>query len=109
MKKNFWEKLPRGKKTVFNSSGNISKEDVKEAMEYLKITHIKVPHHIYKNLYREPAFEELKKGDTLEILTSYGWIEGAWPEVLRADTHNNFFGGDALLSRFNFASLRVKK
>lgn len=61
------------------------------------------------NTWHTPTLEELKEGDIVEIQTSYGWIEGVWPYVLKEDTHVNLFGGDTIESKFEVASLRIKK
>lgn len=63
----------------------------------------------YLDSYFVPKLEDLKDGDIVEISTSYGWSSGKWPEVLTHDTHVNLWGGDTIESRFNYATLRMKK
>lgn len=63
----------------------------------------------YNETWRTPTLEELKDGDEVEILTSWGWQPGTWPSVLRMDTHVNLWGGDTIESKFKCADLRIKR
>ena len=97
---------------VFNRPKGITAEDLEAVREYLGYPLNYGPHPLFEywpNPYRTPTFEELQEGMELEIQTSYGWIKGTWPKVLEEDTHVNLFGGNTLLSRFNYATLRIKK
>lgn len=72
---------------------------------------IKTNNMINLSEYRKPIFAELEEGDEMVIMTSYGWVNGKWPEVLNEDTHANLFGGENLLQKFNYAGsgLLIKK
>jgi hypothetical protein len=57
----------------------------------------------------ELRLEDLKDGDMVYILTSWGWTNREWPGVLNEDTHTNLWGGDTIESKFNYATLRKRR
>ncbi len=64
----------------------------------------------YNETYETPTWETVEDGDELEIMTSYGWTKGLFPEVLYLDTHVNLFCKDqSVKGRFHCATLRRKK
>ena len=64
----------------------------------------------YDAKYYTPNFEDVKEGDELEILTSWGWVKGKFPGILGQDTHVNLFCKDqSNEGRWKCASIRAKK
>jgi hypothetical protein len=56
--------------------------------------------------YYTPEIEEFRVGFECEIMSSYGFQKGLYPEILKEETLNNF-GGDSLVS-LKQSTFRVK-
>lgn len=55
--------------------------------------------------YYTPKLEELVEGFDCEIMTSYGWVKGTYPEILREESLNNF--GASIEQQTNQSSFRA--
>lgn len=63
----------------------------------------------YDETWFTPTLEDLKDGDEVELMSSYGWFKGTWPGILWQETHLNLWGGNTIDQRFKHASLRKRK
>lgn len=92
------------KEAISEFTNELSKEDREKIREEERLEKEK-----YEKTYYKPKFEDMYEGLELEIQTSWGWFKGTWPDIINYDTHTNLFGGNTLESKFNYASLRIKR
>jgi len=67
----------------------------------------------YNETWYTPTFEELREGDELEILSSWGWVAGKWPSILWRETHVNmassYANDNSVEFRFKNCTLRKRR
>lgn len=60
-----------------------------------------------ENKYYTPAIDEFHAGFECEIMTSYGFIKGHWPDTLKSDTRSSFIGTGEY-EQTKYGTFRVK-
>ena len=67
----------------------------------------------YDEMWYTPTLEELKEGDVVSVLSSWGWIEGIFPSILYEETHVNMASyrakDDSVEFRFKNVTIRKRK